>query len=46
MGIKRIEKISNEEIRARVDLANISEKIREVRLRCLRHVERKTEDVV
>ena len=47
MGIKRIEKIRNEEIRARAGVANISEKIREVRLRWLSHVERKTkEDVV
>ena len=33
MGIKRIEKIRNEEIRARTCVANISEKIREARLR-------------
>ena len=33
MGIKRIEKIRNEEIRARAGVANISEKIREARLR-------------
>ena len=32
MGIKRIEKIRTEEIRARAGVANISEKIREVRL--------------
>ena len=29
MGIKRIEKIRNEEIRARAGVANISEEIRE-----------------
>ena len=46
MGIKRIEKIRNEEIRARSDVANISEKIREARLRWLGHVERKTEEDV
>ena len=32
MGIKRIEKIRNEDIRATASVANISEKIREVRL--------------
>ena len=32
MGIKRIAKISNEEIRARACVANRSEKIREARL--------------
>ena len=31
MGIKRIEKIRNEEIRARAGVANIREKIREAR---------------
>ena len=41
MGIKRIEKIGTEEIRATADVANISEKIREARLRSLGHVERK-----
>ena len=46
MGIKRIEKIGNEEIRARAGVANISEKIREVRLRWLGRVERKSEEVV
>ena len=46
-GIERIEKIGNEEIRAREGLANISKKIREARPRWLGHVERKTEgDVV
>ena len=44
MGIKRIEKIRNEEIRAGAGVANISEKIREVRLRWLGHVERKTKE--
>ena len=33
MGIKRIEKIRNEEIRPRAGVGNISEKIREVRQR-------------
>ena len=46
MRIKRIEKIRNEEIRARAGMANISEKIREARLRWLGNVERKTEDDV
>ena len=46
MGIKRIEKIRNEEIRARADVANISEKIREARLRWLGHVARETEEDV
>ena len=47
MGIKRIEKIRNEEIRARAGVANISEKIREARLRWLGHVERRmNEDAV
>ena len=46
MTTKRIEKIRNEEIRARAGVANISEKIREAMLRWLGHVERKTaEDV-
>ena len=43
----RIEKTRNEEIGARAGLENISEKIREARLRLLGLVERKTgEDVV
>ena len=46
MGIKRIEKVRTEEIRARAGLANISEKIREARLRWLWHVDRKTEEDV
>ena len=47
MGIKRIEKIRNVEIRAGAGVANISENIREARPRWLGHVERKTgEDVV
>ena len=47
MGIKRVERIRNEEIRARACVANISEKVREARLRWLGHVERKSgEDVV
>ena len=44
IGIKRIEKITNEEIKARPGVANISENIREARLRWLGHVERKTEE--
>ena len=48
MGINRIEKIRNEDIRARADVANIIyyEKIREARQRWLGHVERKTEEDV
>ena len=46
MGIKWIDKIRNEEIRAMTGMANMSEKIRESRLRWLDHVERKREDVV
>ena len=46
MGIQRVEKIRNEEIRARAGVANISEKIREARLRWLGHVERETEEDV
>ena len=41
MGIKRIEKTRNEEMRARAGVANISEKIREARLKWLGLVERK-----
>ena len=44
MGIKRIEKIMYEEIRARAGVANKSEIIREARLRWFGHVERKTEE--
>ena len=36
----------NEEIRARASVANISENIREARLRLLGHEERKTEEDV
>ena len=46
MGIKRIEKIRKGEIRARTGVANISEKIREAKLRWLGHVERQTEEDV
>ena len=46
MGIKRIERIRNEEIRARSGVANISGKIREATVRWLGHVERKTEEDV
>ena len=43
MGIKRIEKVRTEEIRARAGVGNIREKIREARLRWLGQVARKTE---
>ena len=47
MGIKRIEKMRTEGIRARAGVANIGEEIREARLRWSGHVERRTEgDVV
>ena len=46
MGIKRIEKIRTEEIRAKAGVANISEKIREAGLKRLGHEERMTEDDV
>ena len=46
MGMKTIEKIRNEETRSRSGVANMSEKIREARLRWLGHVERKTEEDV
>ena len=46
MGIKRIEKIRNEEIGAGAGVANISETIREARRRWLGLVERKTEEDV
>ena len=46
MGMERIEKIRNEETRARAGSTNISETIREARLRWLSHVERKTEEDV
>ena len=39
MGIKRIEKIRTEEIRAGAGVANMSKNIREARLRWLGHVE-------
>ena len=45
MGIKRIEKMRNEEIRARAGVAVISETIRETRLGWLGEKE-KEEDVV
>ena len=44
MGIKRIEEIRNEGIRARAGLANMIEKIREAIVRWPGHVERKTEE--
>ena len=46
MGINRIESIIKEEIRANTGVTNISDKIREARLRWLGHVERKKEEVV
>ena len=47
MGMKRIEKIRNEEIRSRAGATKINARIGEARLRWLGHVERKTqEDVV
>ena len=46
MGIKRIEEIRNEEIRARAGVANVGEKIREASLRWLGHVEGNTEEDV
>ena len=46
MGIKRIERIIKEEIRARAGVTNISDNIREARLRWLGNVERKREEVV
>ena len=45
-GIKRIENIRIEEMRAREGVADISETIREARLRWLGDVERKSEDDV
>ena len=45
-NIKRIEKITNEEIRARAGVANIGDTIREARLRWLGHVDRMTEEDV
>ena len=43
MEIKRIAKMRNEEIRARAVVANISENIREARLRWVCHVKRKSD---
>ena len=40
MEIKRIKKIGNEDIRSRAGVANISEEIREARLRWLDNVGR------
>ena len=42
-GRKRIEKIRNEEIRARTGVANISERMREVRLRFFGNKQRQRE---
>ena len=46
MGIKRIEIIRTDGIRARTGVANISEETREARLRWLGHVERPTDGEV
>ena len=46
IGRKRTEKIRNEEIITRAGVENISETIREERLRWLGHVERKSEEDV
>ena len=46
MRINRIEKIRNEEIRARTGVVNMSEKIRETKLTLLGLVERKTEEQI
>ena len=46
MGIKRIENMRTECLRARSGVANESEKIREARLRLLGYFERNIEDVV
>ena len=46
MGIRRIEKIRTEEIRARAGVANVGVKIREAILRWLAHEETKTEEDV
>ena len=46
LAIKRIEKIRNEETRARAGVVKISQKIKEARLRWLDHVTRKTEEDV
>ena len=45
-NIKRIQKISNEEIRAKAAVAKVSEKIREATPRLLGHVERKIDEYV
>ena len=42
MGIKNVDKIRTEELRARAGVTNISEKIREAILRWLGHLERIT----
>ena len=44
VGIKRIEKIRDDETRTKAGAAKISENIREAILRWLGHVERKTEE--
>ena len=46
MGIKTIEMIGTDGIRARAGVANMREKIREARPRWLGHAERNTEEAV
>ncbi len=46
MGVERVEKIRNEEIKARTCVENIIEKIREARLRRLDHIQRHSEEDV
>ena len=41
LGIRRVEKIRNEDIRVRVRVLNVREEIREARLFWLGHIERK-----
>ena len=46
VAIERIEKIRNEEIKARAGVTNTSEEVRESRLRRLGHAEGKSEECV
>ena len=46
LGIRRIEKIRNKNIRVRARVINVKEKIRETRLRWLGHIERKEKEAV
>ena len=43
-GHKRLDKIGNEVIRGRIGVASIEDKIREARLRCFRHIRRRSMD--